>query len=82
MQSILLFIDKSDIMVIVIPTPLDHVILISQLMVQIEATDDEIAEYTEVFDVVVEAVNPLDSVSSMNTSTIYIFDDDGKFNMV
>ena len=39
--------------------------------------DDLIAEYTETFDVTVEAVNPLDSVSSMNTSNIYILDDDG-----
>ena len=47
------------------------------LSVLIEAIEDQIAEDTEVFDVVVEAVNPLDSVSSQNTSTVYILDDDG-----
>ena len=47
------------------------------LSVLIEAVEDQITEDTEVFDVVVEAVNPLDSVSSQNTSTVYILDDDG-----
>ena len=47
------------------------------LSVLIEAIEDQIAEDTEVFDVVVEAVNPSDSVSSQNTSTVYILDDDG-----
>ena len=50
------------------------------LPILIEAIDDRIAEDTEVFDVVVEAVNPLDSVSSQNTSTVYIFDNDGILN--
>ena len=47
------------------------------LPILIEAIDDRIAEDTEVFDVVVEAVNPFDSTSSQNTSTVYIFDNDG-----
>ena len=47
------------------------------LNIQLEAIDDQIAEDTEVFDVIVEAVNPLDTVSSQNTSTVYILDNDG-----
>ena len=47
------------------------------LSILIEAIEDQIAEDTEVFDVVVEAMNPLDSVSSQNTSTVYILDNDG-----
>ena len=47
------------------------------LSILLEAVDDQIAEDTEVFDVIVEAENPLDSVSSENTSTVYIFDNDG-----
>ena len=48
------------------------------LSILLEAIDDQIAEDTEVFDVIVEAVNPLDSVSLENTSTVYILDNDGK----
>ena len=47
------------------------------LSILIEAIEDQIAEDTEVFDVVVEAMNPFDSVSSQNTSTVYILDNDG-----
>ena len=47
------------------------------LSVLIEAIEDQIAEDTEVFDVIVETMNPLDSVSSQNTTTVYILDDDG-----
>ena len=52
------------------------------LVAEIGAIDDEIAEDTEVFTVVLEALNPLDSVSSQNTTTVYIFDDDGKYTIV
>ena len=45
--------------------------------IQIEAIDDQITEDVEVFEVIVEAVNPLDSVSSQNSSTVYILDNDG-----
>ena len=47
------------------------------LSIQIEAIDDQITEDVEVFEVIVEAVNPLDSVSSQNSSTVYILDNDG-----
>ena len=47
------------------------------LSIQIEAIDDQITEDVEVFDVIVEAVNPLDSVSLQNSSTVYILDNDG-----
>ena len=47
------------------------------LSILLEAVDDQIAEDTEAFDVIVEAVNPFDSVSSQNTSTVYISDNDG-----
>ena len=47
------------------------------LSIQIEAIDDQITEDVEVFEVIVEAVNPLDSVSSRNSSTVYILDNDG-----
>ena len=50
------------------------------LSIQLEAIDDQITEDVEVFDVVVEAVNPLDSVSSQNSSTVYILDNDGNKN--
>ena len=52
------------------------------LSILIEAIDDQIAEDTEVFDVIVEAVNPFDSVSSQNTTTVYISDNDGNINAV
>ena len=47
------------------------------LSILLEAVDDQITEDTEVFDVIVEAVNQFDSVSSQNTSTVYISDNDG-----
>ena len=47
------------------------------LSIQLEAIDDQITEDVEVFEVIVEAVNPLDSVSSQNSSTVYILDNDG-----
>ena len=47
------------------------------ISIQLEAIDDQITEDVEVFEVVVEAVNPLDSVSSQNSSTVYILDNDG-----
>ena len=47
------------------------------LNIQLDAIDDQIAEDTEVFDVIVEAVNPLDTVSSQNTTTVYILANDG-----
>ena len=50
------------------------------LSVLIEAIEDQVAEDTELFDVAIEAVNPLDSVSSQNTLTVYILDDDGKYS--
>ena len=52
------------------------------LSVLIEAIEDQIAEDTEVFGVVVEAVNPLDSVSSQNSLMVYILDDDSKYNLI
>ena len=68
--------DESDIRVF--STPMSSFSLQETcFFILLEAVDDQIAEDTEVFDVVVEAVNPLDSVSSMNTSTVYIFDNDG-----
>ena len=47
------------------------------LSIQLEAIDDQITEDVEVFDIIVEAMNPLDSVSSQNSSTVYILDNDG-----
>ena len=47
------------------------------ISIQLEAIDDQITEDVEVFEVIVEAVNPLDSVSSQNSSTVYILDNDG-----
>ena len=75
MSSIIL--DESDIRAVTTPMSFfpPHEMYLTIL---IEAIDDRIAEDTEVFDVVVEAVNPFDSVSSQNTSTVYIFDNDGK----
>ena len=68
--------DESDIRAVTTPTSFfpPQVMYLSVLT---EAIEDQIAEDTEVFDVVVEAVNPFDSVSSQNTSTVYIFDNDG-----
>ena len=69
-------IDESDIRAVNTPTSFFEPGMI-YLSILLEAIDDQIAEDTEVFDVVVEAVNPLDSVSSENTSTVYILDNDG-----
>ena len=72
----LYLIDESDIRAVTMPTDYFSPGMM-YLSVLIEAIEDQIAEDTEVFDVVVEAVNPLDSVSSQNTSTVYILDNDG-----
>ena len=69
-------IDESDIWAVTMPMS-SFQTKMQYLSVLIEAIDDQIVEDTEVFDVVVEAVNPFDSVSSQNTSTVYIFDNDG-----
>ena len=70
------YVDATDIRATTVPTPYFPPGTL-YLLVQIEAVDDVIAEYTETFDVTVEAVNPLDSLSSMNTSRVYIIDNDG-----
>jgi hypothetical protein len=69
-------IDGSDIRAVTTPTSYFSSGMM-YLSILLEAIDDQIAEDTEVFDVIVEAVNPLDSVSSPNSSTVYILDNDG-----
>ena len=69
-------IDESDILAVA--TPMSYFAPgMMNLSIQIEAIDDQITEDVEVFDVIVEAVNPLDSVSSQNSSTVNILDNDG-----
>ena len=68
--------DENDIQAVTTPTSFFPAQVMC-LSVLLEAIDDQIVEDTEIFDVVVEAVNPFDSTSSQNTSTVYIFDSDG-----
>ena len=69
-------IDESDIRAVITPTSF-FASGMMYLSILLEAIEDQIAEDTEVFDVIVEAVNQFDSVSSQNTSTVHIFDNDG-----
>ena len=74
-MSAFYLIDESDIRAVTTPSFFEPGM--TYLSIRLEAVDDKIAEDTEVFDVIVEAVNPFDSVSSQNTSTVYISDNDG-----
>ena len=74
-----MLLDDSDIRAVTTPTSFFPPGMM-YLPVLIEAIEDQVAEDTELFDVAVEAVNPLDSISSQNTSTVYILDDDGKYS--
>lgn len=76
-QFIYNLIGESDIQAVTTPTSFFQPQLLS-LSILLEAIDDQIAEDTEMFDVAVEAVNPFDRVSSLNTTTVYILDNDGK----
>ena len=49
---------------------------LTRACLQLEAIDDEIVEDNELFMVIIEAVNPSDSVNGTTSLTIY--DNDGK----